>query len=70
VARRADGSKLVRKGVRFTNLEYKLISKACEIADLPESTVIQRGAVEEAKRMLQQSAILKDPEIKALLKGD
>jgi hypothetical protein len=59
----------IRKGVRFTDLEYKLITKACEAADVPESTVIQRGAVAEARRILQQSAVLKDPEIKALLKG-
>ena len=59
----------IRKGVRFTEIEYKIITKACEAADISESAVIQRGAVEEARRILQKSAIAKDPELKALLKG-
>ena len=56
-----------RKGVRFTEQEHQLIKKACEVSGLSESAVIQRGAVIAAKRILQDSAVLKDPELKSIL---
>jgi hypothetical protein len=56
-----------RTAVRFTEHEYQLIAKACEVSGLTESAVIQRGAVIAAKMILKDSAVLKDPELKSIL---
>jgi len=61
----------VRKGIRFTPAEYKLLQKACEASDETESNIIQRGTVTEAVRIIERSAvrekILQDKDLKDLL---
>lgn len=62
-----DEQRTVRKGIRFTSDEYYIISKAAEAARLTESTIMQRGAVAEAERVLREVAALSDPDVRAVL---
>lgn len=59
----------VRKGIRFTEKEGILLSKAAEVANIKESIIMQRGAIAEAKRLLRDVAAMSDPEIRQILSG-
>ncbi len=63
----------VRKGIRYTPDEYRLLQKASEISGNSESAIAQQGAVRESLRIVQDLAVRKgimsDRELRAIIQG-
>lgn len=58
----------VKKGLRFTPIEYAVVQKAAELSGLSEASIMQSGTVDKAKSIIQMF-IAKDPDLSSLLKG-
>lgn len=54
----------VRKGIRLTPPEYQVVQKAAELSGMTESAIMQQGIVREARKVLQEHAILTHPDLK------
>ncbi len=48
-----DQQKTIRKGVRYTPVEYTLIERACALSGKSETEIMFSGSIEKAKKIIE-----------------